>query len=55
MLIANIRTLKSTLKSSGRGNLFGLWDFWANKCSTFSCISYFVLESIKASYLDTYD
>ena len=40
---------------SWRGNLLCLWDFWANRCSTFSWISYFILERRQMRYLDTYN
>ena len=57
MSLVNIWILKFTLKriwrkrlNSGRGNLFCLmssciWVFWANRCSTFPFISYFILKS----------
>ena len=32
-------------RKGGRGNLFCLWVFWVNRCSTFSYNSYFVLDS----------
>ena len=58
LLITNIGILKFTLKriwrrrlNSGRDHLFCLWVFRGNKYSTFSCMSYSVLESRQMRYL----